>query len=73
MTLLFVLLNGGSAFRNLLLPGTVAIVLLGGAAILNVLRTQHFEGFVLLVGLALILQGALTLTTLFQTRYRKAA
>ncbi len=67
-TLLFILLNGGAAVRNLIMAGAVATLLLGGSAILKILRAQHFEGFVLVVGLALILQGALTLATVLQAR-----
>jgi predicted DNA repair protein MutK len=72
-TLLCVLLNGGTAVRNLVMTGAAAILLLGGSAIVKILRAQHFEGFVLVVGLALILQGVLTLAALLKTHYRNPA
>jgi predicted DNA repair protein MutK len=72
-TLLCVLLNGGVAVRNLVMMGAAAILLLGGSAIVKILRARHFEGFVLVIGLALILQGVLTLATLLRTHYRHTA
>jgi len=66
-TLLYLLLHGRFLFRGLVMTGAVAIMLLGGSAILRISRAQHFEGFVLLIGLALLLQGALTLATLLRT------
>lgn len=71
-TLLFALLHRSSAFRKLIMPGAAAILCLGSAAVFNILRAQHFEGFVLLIGLALIAQSMLTFATLFQTRRRPA-
>ncbi|HEY1215966.1 MAG TPA: hypothetical protein VGE93_20245, partial [Bryobacteraceae bacterium] len=72
-TLLYLLLHGRSVFRRVVITGAVGIILLGGSAILRISRAQHFEGFVLLIGLALLLQGALTLATLLQTRYKAPA
>ena len=72
-TLLFVLMKGSSVFRYLIMTGAVAIVLLGGAAVFNILRAQHFEGFVLIIGVALLLQGILTLLTLSPVGYRHIA
>ncbi len=72
-TLLFVLLNGRPLFRAIVLTGAVAIVCLGAFAIVRILRAQHFEGYILLIGLALILQGVLTLATLLSTRRSQPA
>ncbi|HEY1947504.1 MAG TPA: hypothetical protein VGG97_10890 [Bryobacteraceae bacterium] len=72
-TLLCVLLDGGVAVRNLVMTGAAAILLLGGTAIVKILQARHFEGFVLAIGLALILQGVLTLATLLKTHYRNPA
>lgn len=72
-TSVFVLLKGSSVFRYLVMTGAVATVLLGGAAVFNILRAQHFEGFVLVIGVALLLQGILTLLTLSRSGYRHAA
>jgi predicted DNA repair protein MutK len=65
-TLLCVLLNGGRAVRNLVTIGSAAILWLGGSAMIKTLRARHFEGFVLVIGLALVLQGVLTLATLLK-------
>jgi len=68
-TLLFLWLNrGGSVLRILVMAGAAAIMLLGASATLRILRAQHFEGFVLIIGLALLLQGALTLAALMPNR-----
>ncbi len=66
-TLACILLGGRSAFRNIVMMGAVAIAFLGGWAILRILGTQHFEGFVLIIGAALVTQGILTVATLWQT------
>jgi len=70
-TLVFLLLNGRLIHRLLVMPGAAALLWLGGSAIVRVLRAPHFEGFVLLIGLALVVQGALTL--LFAPRRAAAA
>jgi hypothetical protein len=54
-------LHGRSAFRGIVMAGAAAFIVFGASAILRILRAQHFEGFVLLIGLAMILQSALTL------------
>lgn len=72
-TLLYLSVHGGSTFRGLVITGAVATMSLGSAAILKISRAQHFEGFVALIGLTLLLQGALTLVTLLQRRYKAGA
>lgn len=67
-TLICVLLNGRGALRKLVTLGAAAILLLGCSAILNDLRASHFEGFVLVVGLALILDAVLTFATVPRMR-----
>jgi hypothetical protein len=67
-TLLFVLWRGRAIFRGIVMAGAAAFILFGTSAILKILRAQHFEGFVLVIGLALILQGALTLAPLLPRR-----
>ena len=47
-------------WRLLALMGAAGIVWAGGAAVVRVLNNPHFEGFVLVIGSALILQGVLT-------------
>ena len=50
--------------RYAVLIGAGAILWLGGSAIWRILQAPHFEGFVLLIGAILVLQGAITLLTL---------
>jgi len=72
-TLLFLWSNrAGSVLRILVMAGAAAIILLGASATLRILRAQHFEGFVLIIGLALVLQGALTLAALLPQRLTEA-
>ena len=72
-TVLLVLLHGRALFRGIVMAGAAALILFGSSAILRILRAQHFEGFVLLIGLALIFQGALTLVTLLPRRFANSA
>lgn len=64
-TLAILLFTGRTVLRTVILAGAAALLLLGVSAVFKILCAGHFEGFVLLIGLALILQGALTLRTLF--------
>ncbi len=66
-------LSGPSAFRSVVTMGAVAMAFLGGSAILRMLGAQHFEGFVLIIGAALIMQGILTVATLLQTPEKHTA
>lgn len=45
----------------------------GGFAVISVLRSQHFEGYILVIGLALVLEGLFTLATFLQIRLQPAA
>jgi len=47
-------------WRLLALAGAVGIVWAGVIAVMNTLHGPHFEGFALVIGAALILQGLLT-------------
>jgi hypothetical protein len=67
-TLLFMLLNGPPLLRAVVIAGAAAITLLGGFAIARDLQAQHFEGFVLIIGSGLIVQGALTVAMFLWTR-----
>ena len=60
-TVLFLMLHGRSIFRALVLAGAVGAAVLGAAAVIRVLNAPHFEGFVLLIGAALVAQGILAL------------
>ena len=67
LTLLSLWLNGRPpVFRALVLLGALAIALFGASATINILRSRHFEAFVLLIGAALVLEGALTIAVLLR-------
>lgn len=65
-TLLFFVLGGRTIFRALILTGGAGVGLLGALVIGRVMQAQHFEGYALVIALALIVQGALTLVVLLQ-------
>ena len=69
-TLAYLWLNGRAVFRSIVATGAVLVVLFGVSAILKILRAQHFEGFVLVIGLALVLQGVLTAGVLLRAGKR---
>lgn len=60
-TVLFLMLHGRSVFRVLVMAGALGITVLGAAAVIRILNAPHFEGFVLLIGAALVVQGLLAL------------
>lgn len=49
--------------RIVALGGSAGILYLGIGALMNVLRGEHFEGYILLISLGLILQTVLTVLT----------
>ena len=51
----------GGWVRVLLLTGAAGMLLAGGLALQANLAGSHFEGYALVIGLALVLQGLLTL------------
>ena len=67
-TVLFLIREGRSMFRTLILTGAAGLVLLGAVAVKRTFDGAHFEGFVLLVGSSLILQGATTLMVVLSRR-----
>lgn len=69
-TLLCLLLNAQRFIPAIVLLCAVVTVVFGASSIIQVLKAPHFEGYVLLIGLALILQGAFTLATLLQLQGR---
>ena len=54
-------LEGAAALDWLVLAGAVAILWSGGAAIRSTFTDPHFEGYKLLLGAMLIVQGVLTM------------
>jgi hypothetical protein len=63
-TILFLVFRGHNFFRILLMLGGVAVLLMGCSAIIAVLKAAHFEGYVLIIGAALILQAVFTIAAL---------
>jgi len=70
-TLLFVALGRRSILRGLVLVGAVTVGLLGVSAIKGILGARHFEGFVLLIGSALVAQSLLTIAVVVRARREK--
>jgi len=68
-TLLVLRFRLGSVFPTLVMLGAAAVAWIGGSSVFHILRASHFEGFVLVIGAGLILQGALTIGTLARARY----
>jgi hypothetical protein len=68
--LLCVLLNGNATFRAIVLFGGIAAALFGALSIFLVLTAVHFEGYLLVIGSALLLQGAFTAATLLRRSTR---
>ena len=68
VTLLALLRSSGSLFRMAVIAGAAAIAALGVSAIWGVAHAEHFEGFVVVIGAALLMQGALTFATLLGAR-----
>jgi hypothetical protein len=59
----------GRVWRVLALAGSAAIAWAGANAFANTLNRPHFEGFTLLIGAALALQGLLTGHQLITSRF----
>jgi hypothetical protein len=70
-TVLFLVRDGRSIFRMLVLTGAVGVMLLGASAVKQILDAPHFEGFVFLIGSALIVQGGLALAVVLLARHGK--
>jgi hypothetical protein len=64
-TLFYLRAQGQRVLRAVLAFGGTALAALGLVSIHRVLHAAHFEGFVLLIGAALILQCIVTLVVLF--------
>jgi hypothetical protein len=69
-TVLLMMWQGRLIFRVIVLAGAVAVAVLGAAAIIRILNAPHFEGFVLLIGAALIVQGMMALVVVGGARHR---
>ncbi len=67
-TILFLIFRGKKRARGILMIGGFLITLFGISAVVSILKAAHFEGYVLLIGLGLILQGVITIVTLVSMR-----
>jgi hypothetical protein len=67
-TFLLIMFNGRAIYRAFVAMVATSIAILGVAAINKTLQAPHFEGFVLLIGSALVIQGLLTLAVLLRAR-----
>ncbi len=63
-TILFLIFRGHGRFQILLNISGFLVAMFGIWSVVSILRATHFEGYVLLIGLALTLQGVLTIATL---------
>ena len=70
-TLLFVVLGRRTIWHFAALAGAVAVGLMGVWAIKGILEARHFEGFVLLIGSALVTQSLLTIGVVVRARKEK--
>jgi hypothetical protein len=68
-TVLCLMWQGRLVFRAIVLAGAVAVAVLGASAIIRILNAPHFEGFVLLIGAALIVQAMLALVVVGGERH----
>jgi len=73
VTLLYLLLNGRSIFRGLVLTIACSILLFGVWVVVSILRAEHFEGYLLVIGAASILQGTLAIPVLLRVPAGKTA
>ena len=55
-----VALRGTAALRNVVLAGGAALAIMGGWMIQQTLSSAHFDGYALLLGAMLVVQGSLT-------------
>jgi hypothetical protein len=68
-TLFWLVRDGGTIFRALILAGAAGVMLLGASAVKRILAAPHFEGFVLLIGSALVVEGVLVFVAVLQARH----
>jgi hypothetical protein len=67
-TVLWLLRDGPAVFRALVIAGGAGVAVFGALAIKRILDAPHFEGFVLIIGSALIAQGILAVATVARAR-----
>ena len=72
-TSLCLLLNVPGVVRLLVLVCAMIAAGFGGFAVISVLRAQHFEGYILVIGVALVLEGLFALATFLRMHFQPAA
>ena len=72
LTAVVVLWQRYSPMRYAVEVGAVALVGLGIFALYRIMEAKHFEGFVLIIGAALIVQGVLTFLALLPRGFETA-
>ena len=60
--------NPSAALRLLLLVSALGLAYVGVAALIHLFQQPHFEGFVLVIGIAIILQAGLTAAVMLRPR-----
>jgi len=70
-TILVLICLSLARFRVIVQLSAVAVVLAGASALIRTIDAPHFEGFVFLIGSALIVQGALAIVALGRAVPRK--
>jgi uncharacterized membrane protein YhhN len=68
VTLLFLARGGRGGLRWGIAVGALAVIAVGALAAIRILNASHFEGFVLIVGVLLVVEGFSTLLSLFGVR-----
>ena len=71
-TVAFLMLNGGLAFRVILLAGAAGLGVLSISAITRNLTGRHFEGFVLIAGSLFIAQAVMTFAVVLRGHNTRA-
>lgn len=72
VTLLWLLKRDAVILRRTILAGTLALLWIGGTAIQRMLSAPHFEGFVVIIAAALIMQSIVTWGAWCQRPNRRA-
>jgi hypothetical protein len=65
VTLLYLGRGGRGGLRWGIAMGALAVAAVGASAAIRILNAPHFEGFVLIIGVLLIVEGVSTLVSLF--------
>jgi hypothetical protein len=69
-TVVYLLLHGRTLFRGFIVITAVVVLWVGASTLVNTLHAAHFEGYALVISVALILQGLLTIAVLFLRKTR---